>query len=127
MNALLWIVQILLATLFFFHSRLLLNPDKNVPEERKADMKFIFDLPPRFRTFLGVAEILAAIGLIVPGLTGIVPELTALAALGLAIIMASSIVFHTRRGEASRRMILNFALLGLSLLVAYGRAVAVPL
>ena len=127
MNALLWIVQVLLAVIFFFHSRLLLNPEKNIPEERKADMNFIFDLPPRFRTFIGVAELLAAIGLIVPGLTGIVPELTALAALGLAIIMASSIIFHTRRGEASRRMILNIVLLVLSLLVAYGRAVAMPL
>ena len=69
MNALLWIVQVLLAAFFLFHSRLLLNPEQNVPEERKADMNFIFDLPSRFRTFLGVAESLAAIGLIVPGLT----------------------------------------------------------
>ncbi len=69
MNALLWIVRILQAALFLFHSRLLINPEKNVLEERRADMIFIFDLPRRFWTFLGVAEILAAIGLIVPGLT----------------------------------------------------------
>jgi hypothetical protein len=43
------------------------------------------------------------------------------------ILLATLFFFHTRRGEASRRMILNFVLLGLSLLVAYGRAVAVPL
>lgn len=85
-------------------------------------MNFIFDLPPRFRTFISVAEILAAIGLIVPRLTGILPELTALAALGLAIIMASSIVFHIRRGENSRKLVLNFVMLGLALLVVYRRA-----
>ncbi len=43
------------------------------------------------------------------------------------ILLAVLFFFHIRRGEGSRRMVLNIVLLGLSLLVAYGRAVMVPL
>ena len=47
----------------------------------------------------GVAEILAAIGLIVPSVTRVLPGLTPLAAGGLAIVMVGAIVYHARRGE----------------------------
>lgn len=49
--------------------------------------------------FIGIAEILAAIGLILPSLTRIAPGLTPLAAAGLVIVMAGAIVYHARRGE----------------------------
>ena len=42
-------------------------------------------LPGWFLQFIGVAEVLGAIGLIVPGLLGVRPGLTPLAALGLVI------------------------------------------
>ena len=48
---------------------------------------------------ISVAEILGAIGLVVPRLTGILPILTPLAAAGLALIMVGALVFHIRRRE----------------------------
>ncbi len=56
--------------------------------------------PEGLRLFIGVAELLAAAGLILPGVTHILPGLTALAA-GLTIVMASATVLHIVRGEVS--------------------------
>ncbi len=57
------------------------------------------DIGPRFRIFIGVAELLAAAGLILPGVTRILPWLTPLAAAGLMMVMGSATVFHLFRGE----------------------------
>lgn len=58
-------------------------------------------LPPSLRTFIGLAELLAAPGLILPQATGIMPILTPLAAAGFAIIMVGAAVYHFRRDETS--------------------------
>jgi hypothetical protein len=95
MNIVLWILQVLLAVAFAAHGGLFLAPP--------ADMLAMMNesIPPALRIFIGVAEVLAAIGLILPGLTRILPWLTALAAAGLMIVMASATVFHLVRGEMS--------------------------
>ena len=49
----------------------------------------------------GTAEILGGIGLILPGLVKIRPELTPLAAVGLLVVMVSAIVWHVRREEST--------------------------
>lgn len=61
MNILLWVLQILLAAAFTAHGWLFLNP----PAELVAVMNE--SIHPTFRLFLGVAEVLAAVGLILPG------------------------------------------------------------
>ena len=127
MNILLWILQVILAIFFLPHSRLLLDPEKNIPEKMRGDMQFIFDLSPGFRRFLGVAEILGPMGLILPGLAGSLPWLTPLAAAGLAVVMAGSIVFHIRRGETSPRLAMNAVVVLLAGFVAYGRWLISPL
>ena len=83
-------------------------------------------LQPGFRRFIGVGEILAAIGLILPALTGILPWLTPLAAVGLIILMISAVVFHIQRKEPLN-IVLNMVLLALAVFIAYGRFVVVPL
>ena len=54
---------------------------------------------PRFRIFIGVAEVLAAVGLTLPGITRTLPWLISLAAAGLMIVMVSATVFHIMRGD----------------------------
>src|SRR5215203_7009601 len=81
MNITLWILQVLLAAAFFAHGWLLLAP----PPEIAAQM--LASLPRWFWVFLGVAEILAAIGLTLPGLTRIQPRLVTWAAGGIMIVM----------------------------------------
>jgi hypothetical protein len=58
-------------------------------------------IPPAFRIFLGVAEVAAAVGLALPGITRILPWLISCAAAGLMIVMISATIFHTARGEFS--------------------------
>ena len=82
-NTLLWVVQVLLAALFLFAGGFKLVAPI-------AAMKGPVDLPGWFLRFVGTAEVFGAIGLIVPWLTGIRRELTALAALGLVIIMSGA-------------------------------------
>jgi len=127
LNITLWIFQAVLSFFFLMHSRILLMPDKAIRDSMREQMQFIFDLPAGLRMFIGVAEILAPIGLIAPGLTGIWPWLTPLAAAGLAVIMLGSIVYHVSRGEASPRLMLNVVVLALAAFVAYGRWVILPL
>ena len=84
-NKVLWVVQGLLAALFLFAGGAKLV----LPAEA---MKGPIELPLAFLRFIGVAEVLGAIGLIVPWLTRIRPVLTPLAAVGLVIIMIGATV-----------------------------------
>jgi len=70
--------------------------------------------------FTGILDTLAAIGLIVPKITGTAPKLTFYAALGAAALMLGAIKFHVGRGEAGQIGINVFALV-LALFTARGR------
>jgi hypothetical protein len=84
-NATLWIVQGLLALVFLFTGGMkLLMPIEELTAQTP--------LPGWFIRFLGAAEVLGAIGLILPGLLKIKPGLTPLAASGLVIIMIGATV-----------------------------------
>jgi uncharacterized membrane protein len=67
---------------------------------------------------IGVLEILGAIGLILPPLTGIAPIVAGFAAVGLVLVQVGAIATHIRRHE---RFIVNIALLLLAAFVAVGR------
>lgn len=93
MNITLWILQILLAAAFLLHGWLYLSPP--------ADMVALMNaaISPPFRLFIGAAEVLAAVGLTLPGMTRVMPWLVPCAAAGLTIVMASAVVFHISRNE----------------------------
>ena len=114
MNKVLWIVQGLLAAIFLLHGGFMVFPPADMVEMINAQ------LGSGFRIFLGVAEVLAAIGLILPGITRILPWLTPLAAAGLMVVMASATVLHVVRGELMSALI-TAVLFGLATLVTYLR------
>src|SRR5262249_6340462 len=93
LNAALWILQGLLAALFLFAGSTKLILPIDVLTSMGSPNQIV--LPGRFVRFIGMAEVLGAIGLILPRLLTIRPQLTALAAAGLAIIMvgATSLTF----------------------------------
>jgi len=115
LNALLWFIQIFLAVQYLFHGWLFANPPAAWAEAIAAS-----GLNPGFRQFIGIAEVLASIGLVLPGLTRILPWLTPLAAFGLAIVMASATIFHIGRNEVPNA-ISTVNLLMLVVLTAYLR------
>ena len=94
MNIGLWILQVVVAVFFLFHGWLYLF----VPPFA-AEMINDTGLPPWVRRFIGIAEWLAAAGLVLPGLTGTLPWLTPLAGAGLMIVMASAVIFHLSHRE----------------------------
>lgn len=95
MNIVLWVLQVLLAAAFLMHGWMFLFP----PESMRAVMDAT--IVPAFRLFIGAAEVLAAIGLTLPGATRIKPGLVPLAAAGLMIVTLSATIFHVSRGETS--------------------------
>ena len=93
LNIALWTIQVLLAAAYLAHGWMTVSP----PPELLALMNA--QLGAGFRLFIGGAELLAAACLILPGITRILPSLTALAAVGLMIVMSSATVLHVVRGE----------------------------
>ena len=94
-HRLVWALQILLAVVFLAHGALMVFPPAEVAQQMNAV------LPRWFQLFIGVAELLAAVGLTVPAITGIQPWLVAWAAGGLMIVMASATILHLTRREFS--------------------------
>ena len=99
MNWIVWGLQVLLALAFLAHGVMFLNPPAEIAVQMNAS------LPRWFTLFLGVAEVLAAVGLTLPGLTGIQPWLVVWAAAGVMIVLGSATVYHLARGEFSSAMI----------------------
>lgn len=89
MNATLWIVQGLLTALFLFAGSTKLILPIEVLTSMGSPNQIV--LPGWFLRFIGVAEVLGAIGLILPRLLNILPRLTSLAAMGLVIIMIGAV------------------------------------
>jgi uncharacterized membrane protein YphA (DoxX/SURF4 family) len=114
MNALIWVLQMLLALAFFAHGVMFLFPPAEVAQQMAAV------IPRWLQLFLGVAEVLAAIGLTVPGVTRIQPRLISWAAAGLMVVMVGATVLHTTRGETSSA-ITTAVLFAMLTFVAYMR------
>ena len=120
MNIVLWVLQVLLAVAFFAHGWLFLSPPPEIAVQMNAS------LPRWFQLFLGVAEVLAAVGLILPGLTRIMPWLVTWAAVGIMIVMVSATAYHLMRGEMSSAAI-TLLLLAMATFVAYMRHRVLPI
>jgi hypothetical protein len=120
MNKTLWILQVLLALVFLAHGVMFLVPPPDIAVQMNAF------LPRWFQVFLGVAEVLAAVGLTLPGLTRILPGLVPAAAAGVMIVTGSATILHVWRSELSSAAI-TFVLLLMATFVAYGRSRRLPI
>lgn len=123
MNIALWVIQAILGMLFlmagFFKS--------TQPVDKLASsMPWVRDVRAVWPRFIGICEILGALGLVLPGVTHIQPWLTVVAAGGLAMIMVDAAIFHQSRHEYSM-IVANIVLFALAVLVVYGRWVVAPL
>ena len=120
MNAVLWIVQVLLAAAFLAHGVMFLAPPPDIAAMMNQS------LPRWFQLFLGVAEVLAAVGLTLPGVTRVWPWLVVWAAGGVMIVMIAATVYHFARAEISSGFI-TLVLLAMAAYVAYARLRLAPI
>ena len=118
MDTALWIVQVIAAFMFLMVGAMKLMRTK---EQMSDKMAWVEDFSQGQIRGIGVLEILGAMGLILPGLTGILPILTPLAAVGLAILMGGAFFTHLRRKELVPMGIMNMMLIAMVVFVAFGR------
>jgi len=121
MDTLLWATQVVLALIFLQSgARKLLR----TAAQTRA-VYWVGDTPLGVVRALGGLELLGALGLLLPGLTGVLPWLTPLAALGLAGLMlgAGWVNYRFRRYPL---LAANVVLLALTAFVVYGRLVLAP-
>ena len=124
MNILLWILQILLALTFMFAGGTKLVLPVEVLMSMGSPNQVV--LPGLFIKFIGLCEVLGALGLILPGVFHRKQYLTPLAAIGLFIIMVGAVVV-TIMGDGIAMAISPLIVGLLCLFVAYGRSKVRPL
>ena len=123
MNIALWVIQALLALVFLGAG---IRKVSQPIDKLKKDMSWVEGSSPAIVRLVGILEILGGLGLILPAATRILPWLTPVAAIGLALTMIGAIIVHLRRKEASRLSI-PVVLLILVLVIVYGRFVLLPI
>jgi len=109
-----WIVAAVLAAFYLYSGGLKVVRSK---DQLRPMMGWVDALPMGLVRTIGLLEVLGALGLILPPLTGILPWLALAAALGFVVVQLGGITLHLSRGEAK--------LIGLNVgaLVAAGVAV----
>nr|WP_275402764.1 DoxX family protein [Streptomyces sp. SID10853] len=112
-----WVVQAVLAVVFAMAGVM----KSTRPKVKLADkLPWVSDFSVGTVRLIGIVELAAALGLILPAATGIATVLTPLAATGLAVVMVLAAIVHARRKEPSA-IGFNTVLLILAVLVAWGR------
>ena len=66
-------------------------------------------------------EVLGAMGLILPQLTGILPWLVTISSFGLVLTMLVAMIVHLRRGDSLKALMINVILLLMASFITYGR------
>ena len=118
MNTALWIIQGLLAAMFLFAG---ITKATQPREKLLKQFPWAEDMSLGTVRFIGVSELLGAIGLIVPWLTGILPVLTPVSAAGFCVIMVlATNVVHMKKKEY-QGVAINIVIFLLAAFVAYGR------
>lgn len=118
MNIILWILQVLMAILFMNSG--ISKSTLGIPALMAKGQTGVEKLPIPFIRFIGISEILGAIGLILPALLHIAPKLTVISAICLGFIMIPASVIHYQRKEY-KTVIGNCVVLAICIFIAYGR------
>ena len=123
LNILLWIAQLLLGIMFLFGG--ITNTFQPI-EKIATTMNWVNEVPHWLVRFIGIAQILGGIGLILPSILRIKPQLTVWAAMGLFLQLICAVIFHISVNEENMIGIpLLFA--AISFFIAWGRWKKVPI
>lgn len=116
MNNVLWIVQGLLATAYAAAGLLKLGSSRQKLHDK--GMTWTLEFSDRQVRLIGLAELMGAIGLVAPQLSGLAPILTPLAAVCLVLVMVGAVKTHLRHKESP---LPPLVLAALCVFVALGR------
>jgi putative oxidoreductase len=122
LHVVLWIGQLALAAMFALTGIMKVTAPMTQLTEQ---LVWPGDLPPVLVRFIGLCELTAAVGLVLPALTLIQPGLTPMAAVGLTVLMALAALFHVARGEFNNAAV-TVALGTVAAVVAWGRLTRAP-
>jgi hypothetical protein len=117
MNIALWVAQIILVALYGMAGALKTFQVARVREQ----MPWAKDRSDGFIRFVGISELLGALGMVLPLLTGILPWLLPLAAIGLTVIQLLAIFSEHLPKKEYKVIAFNVILLGLSAFIVFGR------
>jgi uncharacterized membrane protein YphA (DoxX/SURF4 family) len=122
-NIIAWTLQILLGAMF-----LMTGVMKSIQplDQLATSLPWVKDASVAFVRFIGVAELLAGLGLILPSVLKYKTFLTPLAALGVVLIMIGATVFHISRGETGV-IGMNIIIAALAIYVAWARYKKAPI
>lgn len=121
-HIILWVAQVTLAVLFIAGAIMKFQPIETI----SAMMPWTGQVPIWIVRLLGLIDLLAAVGLILPSMLRIKPQLTTWAALSIITLMFSAIVFHVSRGEASVIGV-NIISAIIALFIVWGRLKKAPI
>jgi len=122
MHVILWIAQVALAAFMITGALLKFMPIEQIA----AMMPWTGQLPPLMVRLLGFVDLLGALGLILPALLHIKPQVTPWTATGVIVLMLCAIIFHVSRGEAAVIGV-NIVTAFIALFIAWGRFKIAPI
>ncbi len=123
LNIALWIAQSLLAAMFLMTGVMkLTSPIETLAES----LPWVTSVPVALIRFLGLSEFLGGLGLLLPSILKIKPQLTVWAAGGLTGVMVLAAVFHGSRGEFSA-IGMNVVLMAIAVFIFWGRSKKAPI
>ncbi len=122
-NITIWIAQALLFLLYIMAGS---NKTFQSIEFLANMLPWVLDFPEFLVRFIGISELLGAIGVLLPSIVRIKPRLTVYAATGLACIQLFAIFFHLSQGEYGV-ILANIIFMLIAVLVIWGRAKKVPI
>ena len=117
MNIALWVVQVLLAAMYGMAGIMKTFQTAKAKEQ----LPWAKNRPDGFVRFVGTSELLGALGLILPLVTGVLPWLTVLAAIGLILVQVLAIFTEHLPKKEYSVLPINIVLLALAAFIAIGR------
>ncbi|GAB4037445.1 DoxX family protein [Spirosoma jeollabukense] len=122
-HLILWVAQVVLAATFIWAAAMKLFQ----PVEKLAALwPWTGQIPGIVVKLTGLIDLVGAIGLILPSLLRIKPQLTPIAAIGVIALMLCASIFHIARGEAAQ-IGANIVFAGMAAFIAWGRFTKAPI
>ena len=117
MNIALWVAQVLLAAMFGMAGIMKTFRTAHAREQ----MSWAKNRSDGFVRFVGVSELLGALGLVLPLITGVLPWLTVLAAVGLTLIQLLAIFTEHLPKKEYNVIPINVILIAIAVFIVLGR------